>query len=524
MAKFIPSIPDPDTDNHEMEVRNEFKKLSDDWTIIHRQRVVKGRSEKEIDFVVLNPAYGWICFEVKGGSISRTENIWKQNSMEIEDPIKKLQKARSTMQKILTEKGHPLAPFQSWGLIFPTMNSVNINFGADLPHERVLFGDRLPYAEEIFIALLKEFKNIPLFNNSDIEKFIEIIAPNFDLTPTLRDKFKRENKVFIKLTEEQKNILDSFEEQRKVLIQGRAGTGKTILALEVARRRIEENKKVLYLCYNRPLSDEIQNVASDGIDVFNFHELCRYFVNKSGGSWKVPSFEQNKFFDITAPNMLLDSINKIPDKRWDLILVDEAQDFKKDWWIPIFDLLKHKSKSALWAFTDPLQNVYGLSNYLEDFDMRPSNLKRNCRNTKVIAEYSYNFVDQKPEMFNTSPEGDKIYIKRVQSSDEQMSALDNILTKLIKAEKIDPEDIAILSGLSESKNNIWKNRKQLSFKITKSSKRNGEIYFSTIKKFKGLDKDVVILADISRSLDSKDMYTGCSRAKNKLYIIELSSN
>ena len=78
MAKFIPSIPDPDTDNHEMEVRNEFKKLSDDWTIIHRQRVVKGRSEKEIDFVVLNPAYGWICFEVKGGSISRTKNIWKQ--------------------------------------------------------------------------------------------------------------------------------------------------------------------------------------------------------------------------------------------------------------------------------------------------------------------------------------------------------------------------------------------------------------------------------------------------------------
>ena len=92
-------------------------------------------------------------------------------------------------------------------------------------------------------------------------------------------------KIFISLTNEQREAIDQLDGQRKVLIQGRAGTGKTILALEFARRKLEEDKSVLYLCYNRPLTEEIKlKTRGTKIDVFNFHGLCRYFTSKKRGN------------------------------------------------------------------------------------------------------------------------------------------------------------------------------------------------------------------------------------------------
>ena len=114
---------------------------------------------------------------------------------------------------------------------------------------------------------------------------MNIVAPEFNLYPTLQDTINREEQIFVSLTKEQHEAIDQLEGQRKVLISGRAGTGKTILALEFARRKLEENQDVLYLCYNRPLTEEIElKTSRSNIDVFNFHGLCRYFITKTGGS------------------------------------------------------------------------------------------------------------------------------------------------------------------------------------------------------------------------------------------------
>ena len=79
MAKIYPPIPNENSDEYELEVRNHLSKLPDSWQILHRQRVISGKKEKEIDFILVNPEKGWICLEVKGGAISRDESGWKQS-------------------------------------------------------------------------------------------------------------------------------------------------------------------------------------------------------------------------------------------------------------------------------------------------------------------------------------------------------------------------------------------------------------------------------------------------------------
>ena len=64
-------------------------------------------------------------------------------------------------------------------------------------------------------------------NESSCEKLIKSFAPYFRAVPSLKSKRKERNEAFLRLTNEQKYLLDYLEEQRVAAIQGAAGTGKT---------------------------------------------------------------------------------------------------------------------------------------------------------------------------------------------------------------------------------------------------------------------------------------------------------
>ena len=71
---------------------------------------------------------------------------------------------------------------------------------------------------------------------------------------------------FNRLLKEQANILNFLEEQPYAVINGAAGTGKTMIALEKSRRHAEDGEKVLFLCFNRFLCEYFKtNYSHDNI-------------------------------------------------------------------------------------------------------------------------------------------------------------------------------------------------------------------------------------------------------------------
>ena len=59
----------------------------------------------------------------------------------------------------------------------------------------------------------------------------------------------------------------------------------------------------------------------------------------------------------------------------------------------------------------------------------------------------------------------------------------------------------------------------MNFNISTKRGEKDKIFFSSIKRFKGLDSDIVILMDVNDSISELDLYTGTSRAKHKLFIL-----
>lgn len=79
------------------------------------------------------------------------------------------------------------------------------------------------------------------------------------------------------VSHEQYVIMQNFFVNKRMLIYGPAGTGKTLLAMEQCRRLRAEGKKVLYVCYNRLIANSVREKFNEenksDIDVYTLPAL-----------------------------------------------------------------------------------------------------------------------------------------------------------------------------------------------------------------------------------------------------------
>ena len=76
----------------------------------------------------------------------------------------------------------------------------------------------------------------------------QFLRPNFELVVPLHVKLLGIEGMAVKLTEEQYMYLDIVAANSKVLCSGGAGTGKTFLAAELARRMASNEKNIVFVC------------------------------------------------------------------------------------------------------------------------------------------------------------------------------------------------------------------------------------------------------------------------------------
>ena len=83
----------------------------------------------------------------------------------------------------------------------------------------------------------------------------------------------------LSLTEEQYNRLDELEANPRCLFEGAAGTGKTLLALEHARRADHAGSKVLFVCFNRLLGEWLhQQIEHSSVTAGTWHAITRQLI------------------------------------------------------------------------------------------------------------------------------------------------------------------------------------------------------------------------------------------------------
>ena len=574
-AHMIPPVPkDFDPKSNEGIVFKALKKLPEDYYVFHsvvvNDVINNNLIEREIDFVVVNQKKGVLCIEAKNGKgIQYYDRAWHYtsgNPIKHGGPYNQAATAKRALRARM--KDHPNRDVKkivyrckmlhaAWffGMSRESFEELN-NQG--LPEDAIM--DLTLFAEDILDptdTINRMFNiNIPIDEESNLKTDISndefqmlldsVFCPEFKLVPSPSSKGIMIEEQMNQLLYEQYRLLDYLEDQNTAVINGAAGTGKTMLAVEKARRNSVEGDKVLFLCYNRLLRDHLNDTHKNAesksyrrqfknVDFMTISQLAK---DKTGNY---------KDFDGLL-EWLLECLDDPEEFGYKHVIVDEGQDFglidagtgvgdaEKN--CSIIDTLQEvvlEAEGTFYLFYDKYQMIQGggnveykLPDCILNSDCRLS-LRFNCRNTKEIAQTSVTPLRDhknkaiKPKTACTWYEPVKPVMHLVGSEKKAVLALNEVLAKYQEA-KI--KDVVILTqgkiefcciadhlnqGRGEDEGFYVYSYKGATYKVT------------TCIKFKGLEADAIAMIDLDKNsftgFKGLEFYVGTSRAKHYLDFI-----
>lgn len=498
-------------------------------------------SESETDFLVLSPKHGLLALEVKGGDIryeSAGRRWYRQlgpNEKDIKDPIVQVsgnlhRLVERVAQEVYRRSTLPF-PF-GYAVMFP-----DCRFSGGPPpgaQPVIIFSaDDLPRMESRVAKALKEWarskSSLPI-PREELKRVKRAILPEFNLYPILSRTIEEQEEQFVRLTQAQIELLDFLGANERAAIEGVAGSGKTLVAKAQASRLAGEQKKTLFLCYNKRLAEWIRSTLSaeerDFIEVHHFHGLCREFCRRANVPFEVPDGDSTAFWSEEAPNLLLDALDVLDD-RFDAVVVDEGQDFRSSWWDAIDLINRREEEGTLYVFYDPIQNLYVDGRVTIPSLGSPHRLPVNCRNTRSIADTCEMIIDREIRTRPETPVGAKTRVEVVETGSLAIDTLKGWVKEWVNREGIVASQLAILSPFQKRNSVLAQSDKIGPLALTEDLEewRVGKgILFSTIRSFKGLEADIVIMVDVvdpdSITVFTKaDFYVASSRAKHLLNII-----
>jgi hypothetical protein len=487
----------------------------------------------EADFVIAHPDRGILIVEVKGGRIGHDGASGKWTTTDRDgycheiDPVAQVRSAKFA----LIEK---LRSVPAWGnkwveighcVAFPHCTMAGFRLTTDLPRDIVISADDIDKLSEKFEAIYGYWNSREqhrTIGSDGIEILANVLAPTFELRQPLGSALKREDRQILRLTEEQFNLLEMLKWNPRVAVSGGAGTGKTLLALEKAKRLAAEGRRTLLVCYNRPLAEFLRASAGsiENLTVQSFHQLCGAIAQRAGIALPVPEEEEvQRRFDEELPMALVEAIADNPDEQVDAIVVDEGQDFTDQWWHAIDWLLRDGDEGTLYVFYDDNQRVYRQRSKLSKGLVRAA-LTRNLRNARPIFSLGHAFY-KGAEVHCSGPEGRPPELVEAANDQARLKALSRVLHHLIREEGVSPGDICVLTGRRLDNCCIGQADHVGAFPISIGGQSAVDrVLLETVRRFKGLERPVIILIEIDDISDSDEiMYVGVTRARLHLVII-----
>jgi hypothetical protein len=539
MARMYPNRLRPDTKSEaEKKLYRLFEaQLPDDFHVFHSVAwqlpgMRREARDGEADFIIAHPKLGLCVLEVKGGLIRYDGQTaqWYSGDYVIKDPFEQAKTNKYSLLNLLQSNS------------FWKERNLNIGHAVAFPDVTVTSALRLDASREIVMdagdltdlgawcrRVLAYWHGessqlIPPGDNG-LRVLIELLSPSWDLRLRLGSAIRNEQVEIEQLTTQQYAILDLLGRTRRAAICGCAGSGKTTLAVEKAVRLARQGAHVLFTCYNRFLGDlwaeNLKEIAR--VDVSSFQKLAYDRCKRANLAFD-RSHGDEDFLSYTLPELLMQAVEKLG-ARYDAVVVDEGQDFRENWWVPLQCLLQDSVSDFFYVFFDDNQNLYRTAEVPND--LPTFQLTHNLRNTRLIHQVVMQFYrsDLMPEA--TGPIGRPVEEYTYSNSAELKAQLRGTLHRLIEKESVTPEDIVVLTPRSNQHSALWRLGQLGNYRLTDEWAAGGaEIYCSTIHSFKGLESPVVILAEVDSEVNGTAalMYVGGSRAMNHLIVLKAAGS
>lgn len=567
----------------ERKVYNAMRQLPDEFDVFYNRtfssRVKGQKSDYEIDFIVADLRKGHfnglVCIEVKGGNlIYKADGSWTQNGDKIKSPTDQVISSMHSLVKRYPDISRH-TPFD-WIVCFPDIISPgNKNLPTVLDESKLIDQYKLTWLRK---TLVSYFDN--LYEANPDRKGLDLNTYNKSFKSTLiRDchfvlplsaRIESDEKTFIKLTTEQGKLLDAVKENPKILVKGIAGSGKTIIAKEIAQESYENGLNVLFLCFNKSLAlnidsyfrkdkrandlsflldldlkthnltelvnsvksssqlDDkliIKNEKSDkpkSLKISTYHSFASSVIEASEPGWWSRNYNVNDFWGFDVPCKIQEIKSRLGiNPVFDVLIIDEGQDFEEEWFATAEYFLKPEGK--FYIFMDEFQNINQTCSRIPGLkDFVKVCLDKNCRSTKNITEKLTKIIDKDIRSLDGMPKGEPVVIVNYKNDIDQQTKILKEIKDLIQM-GVPPEHILLLLNTDLNKSCLSQTQHVDKWPL-KRLNENGifnkdAINYTHISTFKGLEAVIVFVIDTDKvSFDEKVLYTQASRARQLLYL------
>jgi hypothetical protein len=469
MARIFPnSISHYDfKEQTEEKIFNLLKNFPDDCRVWYE--VVLGVRGRKPDFMIMDPKRGVIVIEVKGwgestivgasptefkimttgGDTVKVKNPTRKCKVYLEEATEKLE-----LNPKLIGKFDKLIFPVDYFLVFPNLTEKSFDdlglnkeiLGMDKTH--IVFrheaSNQSAFQARI-LSLLPELRKpldiemqLSIRNSLQVENTIDAPGGGVGLLPGIAPAGKIEigqnlsNDLFA-IDIEQEELAKEIGTGPR-LMRGIAGTGKTLIMLMRAKlvasnsEQLHRKCKILVLCWNASLANYMRQAFDNinipltgsahtmysnasGVPIMHFMEFARQLVNNHPEARWFPRSSE-KDFEIQATECIKKTIIR-EDEKYDLIIVDEGQDFLDEWLRFLFEkMLKGTNplEKNLIVAADDAQRVYKSRNFtwknlgIPMMGERSKILRKIYRNSARVWGFAGLFMGDIKKYYDENPE------------------------------------------------------------------------------------------------------------------------
>lgn len=491
--------------------------LRDDWVLIPslELRLEDSFGAREMDILLLHRNHGMVLVEVKSFAMRIDGGrFFYEGTGDLldRDPLAQLEAQRRRLADELEEIVN-----RAWSKIRTAIATpLTIELRGQLPRslrtEQLLDSKKLQDPDDAILDLVLSDSHTVRLGDDLFQQIIERLAPSaqIDTSPAgiravARARMERR-------LETETKVLESLDQNHRVLVTGGAGSGKTRLAAAWARRAASRGERTFYTCFNDPLGavSKMELAAFDDIVVSPF---LRYLESAPG----LPPAAAQEPGEIAGvywkrvENNTIDNFSSIEDS-FDTIIVDEAQDFSPIWLAMLEELLDPEGPRRILLVGDSGQSLKRTGFRLltnRDGWMR-AELHSNNRNAPAIAA----LLRQKlggAAAPNVEPYSSEIAKIVIDSDESAIAAVEDALSR------DRDQNTWVLTTTSNTRDLLrWR------LGLLPWENRESGTVCETVYRVKGLEVErVILVADDEEDPEQlrQLLYSGASRALESLEII-----
>ncbi|EKU84335.1 hypothetical protein ABIB42_004110 [Massilia sp. UYP32] len=460
----------------------------------------------EIDIVVLAPNGNLLLMEVKAGDVVlRAGGIYKLYGKRECDVARQTTVQRGAMQNRLQQAG--IHPELISCLVLPDYALGDGQVSA-IPRERIIDAhgyDRMIGSVCDWLA--------PTPREVDREALRRLLLNQFQVMPVLdvlRDQLQGTVR---RLSDGLATWVPRVEAASGIVrVQATAGSGKTQLALQLLEDARAARLDALYVCYNRSLADHVRVLAPPSSEVVNYHELCVEHYRRHHGE---PEFSPEGF-ERMAQAYLDDSDGVAA--RFDLLVIDEAQDFSAEWVASLGGQLRKNGR--LYVLEDEAQRLYGK----EGFELDEAVVIRcsdNFRTPRILCDMINALDLVRPPVRSMNPYAGEVPGIRGYACGEELLAATEAAVAALLARGFALDDIAVVCGRGRGSSQLlnratigpWLTRRFTGEYGRDGAQRwsEGELLVESVYRYKGQSAPAVVVTEFD--LDALD-----DKARRMLFV------